>query len=81
VEACGAEGLCVKATTGADRWLGTECSEGQTRDTKRSAGTREAFMCRKPGTKSRPAEVRAFIVALKPGNAGGAKGRRKVGVG
>jgi hypothetical protein len=32
------------------------------------------------GPKSRLAAVRAFIVAMKPGNAGGAKGGRKVDV-
>jgi len=35
-------------------------------------------MCRKAGTKSRRAGVRAPIVAWKPGNAGGAKGCREM---
>ena len=40
-------------------------------------------MCRIPqweptGKKSRRSGVRAFIVALKPGNSGGAKGRREM---
>jgi hypothetical protein len=33
--ACCAEGLCVKATAGAVRWLEAECSEGQTREAGR----------------------------------------------
>lgn len=39
---------------------------------------REVFMCRRLGTKSRHAGVRAFIVVMKPGNSGGAKGRREM---
>lgn len=34
-KACRDEGLCVKSTAGAVRWLGTECSEGQTREAGR----------------------------------------------
>ena len=36
-EAHGAEGLGVKATMGADRWLETEGSEGGLRETRRPA--------------------------------------------
>ncbi len=44
---------------------------------------RTVFMCRIPvweptGKKSRHSGVRASIVVMKPGNSGGAKGRRKV---
>jgi hypothetical protein len=41
------------------------------------SGYQAVFMVQM-GPKSRPTEVRAPIVAWKPGNAGGAKGCRKV---
>ena len=46
---------------------------------------RTEFMCRTlpwepTGKKSRHSGVRASIVAKKPGNSGGAKGRRKMDV-
>ena len=77
-EAHRAEGLGDKATMGAVRWLESEGSEDQTRETERpgrhKAGVHAAMGCRRaccPG-------VRAPIVAMKPGNAGGAKGCREV---
>jgi hypothetical protein len=64
-KACRAEGLCEKAAAGAVRWLGAECSEGQTREAGRSAGTKPVFMQYQPQgrglPKSRLAEVRASI--------------------
>jgi hypothetical protein len=60
--------------------------EGDAHDTKRSVWNRPEFIVRDGGfpwrgngshsedTKSRQAEVRASIVAMKPGNSGGAKG-------
>jgi hypothetical protein len=50
---------------------------------KETPTDRTVFMCRIPageptGKKSRRWGVRASIVATKPGNAGGAKGRRKM---
>ena len=73
-------------------WSGNG-QEGRTHDTKRPVWNRPEFIVRVGGfpsqgngsrredTKSRQAGVRASIVALKPGNAGGAKGRRKVDAG
>ena len=87
-EAHDAEGLGAKAVMGAVGWLETEGSGGTERvkrgdlsgarrrkDPKvppfaRSATGRRDRACR--------AGVRAPIVAMKPGNAGGAKGCRKV---
>jgi len=54
----------------AVRWLETEGFVGQERDAARPVWRQQA---RGQGTG-----VRALIVALKPGNAGGAKGGRKV---
>jgi hypothetical protein len=65
----------VKAITGPAGWLEAEWSDGQTHETERPARDQAVFM-RDP--KSLRAGVRASIVALKPGNAGGAKGRREV---
>lgn len=76
-EARRAEGLGVKATTGAVRWLETEGSEDQAHDTGRSAWPMGVFMV-ESARRAHHAEVRAPIVASKPGNAGGAKGCRKV---
>ncbi len=62
-----------KAVMGRVRCLVTECLEGRamlSRETCRLIGLIE---------RSWRAGVRASIVAWKPGNAGGAKGRRKVG--
>jgi hypothetical protein len=67
-EAGGAEGLGDKAAIGAGRWLETEGSEGRLREAGRPA--REQATWR--------AGVTALVVAMKPGNAGGAKGCRKV---
>ena len=51
-------------------WLEAEWTEGATKDTGIPA---------EPGKQMEPgAGVRASIVALKPGNAGGAKGRREM---
>jgi hypothetical protein len=41
-------------------------------------GNKVVFIVPDKDTKSRRSGVRAFIVAMKPGNAGGAKGRRKM---
>jgi hypothetical protein len=60
----------VKAMAGAARWLETESLEGGTRDVERPA--------RQQGAQAHRAGVRTLIVAVKPGNAGGAKGCRKV---
>src|SRR4051812_21176849 len=51
-------------------WLRTGCLEGRAEQAERPA--------RGPASYRRGAGVRALIVALKPGNAGGAKGCRKV---
>ena len=55
-----------------------EWSEGQTHDTVRPARVQAEFIAPDKGTKSRRAGVRGAIVALKPGNAGGAKGSREM---
>ena len=74
-EAHGAEGLGVKATMGADGgWRQSarkaDCvKQGDLRGCKRA----------EEAVRPRPrAEVRAPVVAMKPGNAGGAKGCRKM---
>lgn len=41
-------------------------------------GSKRSSLSPEKDTKSRRAGVRASIVAKKPGNSGGAKGRRKV---
>src|SRR5260370_39558033 len=76
-EAHGAEGLGAKATMGAGRWLETEGSEGGLREARRprpSPG--QALHGLQEGTEAvrprPPAGVTALIVAMKPGNAGGA---------
>src|SRR5215813_11210124 len=56
---------------GTVRWLETEGFEGQVPEAERPAA---------PASKW-GAGVRALIVATKPGNAGGAKGGRKVEMG
>jgi len=55
-----------------DRTVGSVCEIN--RETRR--GDRPVFMAL--GPKSRPAGVRAFVVAMKRGNSRGAKGRREV---
>jgi len=59
-----------KAMTGAVRWLEAESLEGEAHEVERPV--------REQGAQARRAGVRALIVASKPGNAGGAKGGRKV---
>jgi len=54
-----------------------EWKEGQTHDTERPVRKQTEFMVQR-GPKSRRTEVRGSIVARKPGNAGGAKGTRKM---
>src|SRR5260370_11070568 len=82
-EAHGAEGLGAKAAMGAGRWLETEGLEGGLREARRprpSPG--QALHGMQEGTEALrprpPAGVTALIVAMKPGNAGGAKGCRKM---
>ena len=75
-EAHGAEGLGVKATMGAGRWLETEGSEGGMREGRRPAWAASGHTT--PQGHAPQAGVTALIVAMKPGNAGGAKGRRKM---
>jgi hypothetical protein len=58
--------------------LETERREGSIHEAKRPAGNQTAFIVLRVDAKSRPAGVRAFIVATKRGNARGAKGRRKM---
>jgi len=57
--------------------LATEGPEGREHDARRPAGNRVVFMAA-IGPKNRLAGVRGSIVALKPGNAGGVKGPRKM---
>ena len=74
--ACPGEGRGDKATIGAGRWLETEGSEGRLREAGRprpSPG--QALLASKSDGR---AGVTALIVAMKPGNAGGAKGCRKM---
>jgi len=54
-----------------------EWKEGQTHDTERPVWNQTEFMAH-GGSKSRRTGVRGSIVARKPGNAGGAKGTRKM---
>src|SRR6266436_6043508 len=75
-EAHGAEGLGAKATMGAGRWLETEGSEGGLREARRPAWV--AKRAEEAAGPRPPAGVTALIVAMKPGNAGGAKGCRKM---
>ena len=77
-EACRAEGLCVKATAGAVRWVETGCTEGQTPKQRDPRGTSRCSSSAGVDAKSRLVEVRAFIVATNRGNARGAKGRREM---
>lgn len=60
----------AKAVVGAERWLETESLEGGARDVERPVWQQ--------GARAHRAGVRASIVAGNPGNAGGAKGCRKV---
>ena len=64
------KGWVQKRSWEAVRWLETEGFEGQLREAWRPVWCQQA---RGQGTG-----VRAFIVAMKLGNAGGAKGGRKV---
>jgi hypothetical protein len=85
-EAHGAEGLGDKATRGTVRWLETEGFEGWTREARRPArrkrkedvGYRPPEWSRTGQASRLRAGVTALVVAMKPGNAGGAKGCRKV---
>ena len=86
-EAHDAEGLGAKAVMGAVGWLETEGSGGIERVKRgdlRGARGEGTSRYRPPrgaerALKSRlRAGVRALVVATKPGNAGGAKGCRKV---
>jgi hypothetical protein len=66
-----------RASGDGNGWLETERSEGPKQEARRpgrvgKAWSRALFRaCRRPG-------VRAFLVASKPGNSGGAKGRREM---
>jgi hypothetical protein len=51
--------------------------DGQTHEAERPARTRRVFMI-VTVRRARRAGVRGAIVAMKPGNAGGAKGSRKM---
>lgn len=86
-KACRAEGLCVKATAGGgskvvgDGMLvtGHHVKQGDLSDNQDGVHASTAHTsqgCRRAGRSG----VRASIVARKPGNAGGAKGRRKMDV-
>jgi hypothetical protein len=86
-EAHDAEGLGDKAVMGAVRWLETEGPGGMERVKRgdlRGARGERILRYRPPQGAERAlrsrlrAGVRALIVAMKPGNAGGAKGCRKV---
>jgi len=59
---------------GAVRWLETESVEGRTHEVERPVRLQGA----NAEGAARRAGVRVPIVAMKPGNAGGAKGGRKV---
>jgi hypothetical protein len=61
------KGWVTKRSWEAVRWLETEGFEGQASEAERPASG-----------KHKGAGVRALIVAMKPSNAGGAKGCRKV---
>jgi len=65
----------AKATAGAVRWLETEGPEGHSHEAKRPAW---AMRSEEPERHLCRAGVRALIVAMKPGNSGGAKGCRKM---
>jgi hypothetical protein len=67
----------VKAITGPTGWLEAEWSEGQAHDAERPARTRRVFMIDSI-RRTRRAGVRGAVVAMKPSNAGGAKGSRKM---
>jgi len=68
----------VKAIVEQVGWLETEWSDDQAHEAERPARVPAGFNVPDQDTKSRRAGVRAPIVATKPGNAGGAKGRREV---
>jgi len=69
-EAHGAEGLGAKATMGSGEVVG----DGR----HRRPDTLSGETCAEPASSRPVTGVRALIVAVKPGNAGGAKGCRKV---
>ena len=68
-------GWVSKRSSGAARWLETEGFEGQRREAGRPARRARGRRAVRPPPR---AGARALVVALKPGNAGGAKGCRKV---
>jgi hypothetical protein len=78
----------VKAITGPTGWLEAEWLDGQTHEVERPARTRRrstsepaavnTVASRSVDARNRRAGVRGAIVAMKPGNAGGAKGSRKM---
>ena len=67
-----------KAMAGVVRWLEAESLEGGAHEVERPARQQGDVPGRVGHTHRRRAGVRASIVASKPGNAGGAKGGRKV---
>jgi hypothetical protein len=67
----------VKAIVGSVGWLEAEWTEGQAHEAERPARPRRAFTIEMV-RRTRRAGVRGAIVAMKPGNAGGAKGSRKM---
>ena len=67
----------MKAIVGTVGWLEAEWSQGQAHEAERPARTRRVFMS-DMARRARRAGVRGAIVALKPGNSGGAKGSRKM---
>ena len=68
----------MKAIVGAVGWLEAEWSEGQAHEAESPARVQTEFIVPDKDTKNRRAGVRGAIVATKPGNAGGAKGPRKM---
>jgi hypothetical protein len=58
--------------------LEAEWLDGQAHEAERPARVQAEFIVPDKDTKNRRAGVRAPIVAMKPGNAGGAKGCREV---
>jgi len=66
-EAHRADGLGAKATMGAVRWLETEGSEDQTRETGRPGRHQSRCSCSARSRRASRPGVRAPIVAKKPG--------------
>ena len=73
-----AKGSRAKATAGGGGWLGTEGLEGRAREAVRPVRGREVEFMAEEARRAARAGVRAPIVVRKPGDAGGAKGCRKV---